>query len=105
MTNELMPDIVEFQPANLVIPPITDPLGKGWSQPKTTDFLISDKFAKIKATDIGELYEYSHSLPTGVYNGKMWKTFDGSIWYLHWFGPHKDPSQCAIHTRKISIWL
>lgn len=100
-----MEEIIEFAPAHLVIPGITDPRGKHWDQPKTTDFLISADFAKIKKQDIEKLLDYSNSQPSGTYIGKMWKTFDGEFWRLKWFGPHKDPGYLTVHTRKISIWL
>lgn len=101
-----MTDVIPFQPAHLVIPDMTDPLGRVWSQPKTTDFLVSDEFARMKIEDVEKLSDYSHSRPSAVYDGKMWKSFYGEFWYLHWFGPStKGPGYCSVNTRKISIWL
>lgn len=100
-----MADIVEFKPAHLVIPEITDPLGKYWEQPKTTDFLISDEYALMDKDTAEALSEYSYTMPTGVYEGKMWRRLEDGVWHLLWYGRSKNPNKCSIEHRKISIRL
>ena len=86
------------------IPPITDPLGKYWDQPPRTNILVDDKHAVMARADFGELGEYSHSIPTGVYVGKMWKAKgpDGR-WWLRWYDIHPDPDKVMIHSKEILL--
>jgi hypothetical protein len=81
-----------------MIPPMTDPLGKYWDQPSTENILLDDTHALMDQKTFEELNDYSCSNPTGAYEGKMWKRFDGSydvaylakgnkpVWMLCWFG-------------------
>lgn len=88
---------------NNIIPPITDPLGSHWSQPKVEDILIDDHCALMKANDLRKLKEYSTTLPTGVYAGKMWKSQYGGIWYLRWYGESENPNMCSNNQREIIL--
>jgi hypothetical protein len=89
--------------ANNTIPPITDPLGKGWRQPSLDAVLIDDSHALMDQNAFDGLYEYSASVPTCVYPGKMWKCKQAGIWWLRWFGESDDPSMCSNHHRRILI--
>lgn len=54
------------------IPPMTHPLSRHWRQPSTSAILIDDVNAVMDVDTLGALPEYSCSLPTGAYEGKMW---------------------------------
>lgn len=97
------------------IPPITDPLGRHWDQPSPASILIDDTHALMDRATCEMLSEYSCSIPSGVYEGKMWKRHDGiydrrfiasggrPTWLLMWFGPSPDPSKCSINSRRIIL--
>ena len=91
---------------------MTDPLGRYWDQPDTTNILIDDTYALMARSDFEKLSEYSTSDPTGVYEGKAWKSVrivrtdtgyarDG--WLLRWFGSHPDPAKCSYNQRIILL--
>ncbi len=94
------------------IPPITDPMGRHWSQPDSSLIEIDDTHARMTAATFRQLAEYSCSQPTGVYPGKMWRrdawvvlpgASDRHI--LCWYG-NEDPEPtkyCSNHYRIISI--
>ncbi len=94
------------------IPPITDPLGRGWRQPPTADILIDDTHAMMEMHTFKALAEYSASMPSGVYPGKMWK-YDSAAygreplaegrWVLRWYGECPDPNMCSNHHRHIIL--
>lgn len=86
-----------------VIPPMTDPLGKHWEQPPRSDILVDDTHAVMSPSTLRRLYEYSSSIPSGVYNGKMWSSCPGGIWWLNWWGPGPEPNTCWHHGRKILL--
>ena len=56
------------------IPPVTDPLGKSWVQPKVEDITVYSDVAIMSLEDFNLLEDYSSSQPSGVYHGKMWKS-------------------------------
>lgn len=95
------------------IPPIIDPMGKHWDQPPTSAILIDDKHAVMTDATFKSLCEYSGTIPTGVYAGKMWRRFHGKHdprcrpedrkWFLFWYGYCDDPNQCSINGREILI--
>lgn len=70
---------------DIIIPPITDPLGKYWSQPKTENIKFAFKCAWVSKQDYALLAEYSATNPTGAYQGKMWKRIVRGQAYLCWF--------------------
>lgn len=84
------------------IPKITHPLGKHWDQPKTSDITLINDFALMSENTLKKLGEYSASMPTGVYEGKMWKCQSKGIWYLRWFS-YKDEKYCSTNNREIRI--
>lgn len=88
-----------------IIPPMTDPMSKGWSQPSLDEITFyRDKVIMTKRT-FDRLKEYSTSIPTGVYLGKMWKfRAIEDVWYLRWFGESsKGSDHCAIYQAVIDL--
>ena len=113
---EISKEIVEFHNlfgripnGNLVIPRITDPLGRSWEQPNTELLRITDEFVYISTHAFTFLKDYTNSQPTGVYPGKIWKVkmFTDKtkipIWVLRWFGNSDDPNYVTNHWREIAI--
>lgn len=88
-----------------IIPPMTDPLSKHWDQPKTDLITFSEgyKLAIMDAAAFDALHDYSHSQPSGVYAGKMWKRKSGKKWLLCWFGIDTDPNYCTNNYVEIQI--
>ena len=86
-----------------IIPDMIHPLGKYWQQPNRDSILIDDKHALMSKHSLGELYEYSASIPTGVYTGKMWKAKVLGKWFLRWFGNENNKGLLPILSRKILI--
>lgn len=85
-------------------PPImVDPMGNHWTQPARHDVLIDDTHAVMSRHSLSMLLDYSHSVPSGVYDGKMWKTLYDGAWYLRWFSPSNDPTRCTINARLILV--
>lgn len=81
------------------IPPITDPLGRSWEQPNTSEILIDDTHAVMTEKSFNRLHNYETTYPSGVYPGKMWRC--GNL--LRWFDYHEDPNYCSNHQREIII--
>lgn len=91
-----------------VIPPIdivADPMGKHWTQPDRELIKVNSETAEMTQCVLEQLCDYSHSMPTGVYPGKMWKRKQGEQWWLCWFGVSKDPKLCTNNCRKVEIIL
>ena len=86
------------------IPPITDPPGSHWVQPKAEEILLTDADAVMPVHAFNLLREYSTSMPTGVYPGKMWRAFIGGDWFLRWYGEVPgNPDVCSNNQRRIQI--
>jgi hypothetical protein len=89
---------------NNIIPPMVHPLGKHWDQPPVDCIQVNDTHATMSQQAFDDLADYSHSQPTGVYEGKMWKAhYELDGWVLHWWGPSLNPDCCKRHARKITI--
>lgn len=87
-----------------MIPQITHTLGQSWIQPSPSSIVIDDTHALMSKSDFDLLRTYSHSIPSGVYEGKMWKgQTECGEWILAWFDTHPDSSRCSIKTRHILI--
>lgn len=98
------------KPDSNVIPPITDPMGKHWKQPSTDNILIDDAVALMDERTLKALPEYSATIPTGAYEGKMWKANkrffhrdEQPIWVLCWYGPHEDKTKVSINVREVIV--
>jgi hypothetical protein len=91
------------------IPPITDPLGKYWTQPDRTRILVDHEHAVMTHETLHSLADYSASTPTGVYPGKMWRRrekYDANCndWFLAWYGhSEKGPDFCSLHFRRVLL--
>lgn len=79
-------------------------------QPRREEILVGDFNAVMPQDVFLLLHEYSHSFPTGVHVGKMWKTryrdIDNAItkWYLRWYAPNEsNPERISIFTREITV--
>ena len=86
-----------------LIPEITNPLGRYWTQPDRKNILIDENVAIMDKISFDTLYEYSTSEPSGLYVGKMWKSKYNDYWCLRWVEPDPDPGYLKILTRKIVL--
>lgn len=92
-----------------LIPPITDPLGRSWDQPSRFLIEVDETHALMSQAVLDRLKDYSCSMPSGVYPGKMWKCrvnyYDESKgWLLRWYGLHPDPAYVSNHQRRILVY-
>ena len=88
-----------------IIPAITSSLGMYWKQPPLSEITITDDAALMNRKAFNELAEYSASVPTGVYVGKIWKCeISGMVWLLRWYTFSNDGADyCTIQSRQITI--
>lgn len=86
------------------IPEITNELGKHWQQPRIDEILLDDTHALMGKSAFDNLLEYSTSIPSGVYVGKMWKgRYKEGGWYLAWFSKCEDPKFVNNNYREILL--
>ena len=85
------------------IPAMTHPLSSAWDQPGAHDLAVYDDIPIMDHSTLARLHNYSASIPTGVYEGKMWRCSDGEDWLLCWYGPAEDPDKCSINRRPIRL--
>lgn len=91
--------------SKLQIPEMVHPLGKAWSQPDRSKIKFSFGVAWVDQKTFDQLAEYSSSLPSGVYEGKMWRRkyvvngFTKNL--LCWYDKSDKPDQCSI--KKIDL--
>lgn len=87
----------------ITIPPMTHPLGRYWDQPSREEILIDEKHALMQIDTFSKLHEYSSSIPSGVYEGKMWRAWDPKLrmWVLRWFGESEKPGYVSNNQRTI----
>jgi hypothetical protein len=99
---------------NTTIPAITDRLGRHWGQPPVNSILLDNTHAVMSKQSFSQLAEYSSTMPSGVYPGKMWSRHDGLFdrnckpqdrrWLLCWFGEVPgNPTRCSINFRIILV--
>ena len=86
-----------------MIPPMTHDLGRYWDQPDREYILVDDHHAMMSVENLLLLQQYDSSVPSGTYEGKMWRTDRGNKKYLRWYGPSDKPDELLIHTREISV--
>lgn len=91
-----------------VIPEMTHPLSNLWSQPATDKIVLGKETCMMTEAIFNQLKEYSTTIPTGVYSGKMWRRqHKQNEWYLCWYGweenNEKGEEVCPVHFRKIDI--
>lgn len=82
--------------AEQIIPPITDPHGKYWNQPHRRYIEMDDTHALMSEQTFKELCDYSGSLPTGAYEGKMWRSKIRDRWFLCWYDIDADDNRYLI---------
>jgi hypothetical protein len=87
---------------NTVIPPMTHPLGSHWRQPSLAEIELDSSHALMSEKTFQELSEYSCSMPTGIYEGKMWKRIEKQS-FLMWYGQSEKEGHCSINHREIII--
>lgn len=89
------------------IPRMTHPLSKYWDQPGRSNIMFVGDKAVMNQTAFRKLKNYSASVPTGAYEGKMWKRGEPYVkptrWFLCWYGKHADPDKVSINYREIEI--
>jgi len=86
-----------------MIPDMVHPLSRHWRQPNKEDIVIDDVSALMNKRSFQELHTYSMSIPTGVYEGKMWKAQIKTKWYLRWFGSENKEGLLPILNREILV--
>lgn len=82
---------------------MTDPLGKHWDQPDREEIAISTYCASMRDATFLNLPEYSASIPTGMYAGKMWRANCGDCWELRWYEDNPNPKLITIKSKAIII--
>ncbi|MCK5613122.1 hypothetical protein KAR91_65215 [Candidatus Pacearchaeota archaeon] len=85
------------------IPKMIHPLSKHWEQPSRSTSLVDETHAVMDESTLKALHDYSCSQPSGVYDGKMWRSKIRDKWFLRWFGPSKNPEMCSTNTREILL--
>jgi len=86
------------------IPTITNSLGAHWDQPSLDEITVDGESALMSEAAWNKLLEYSMSIPSGVYAGKMWKgIYQNGRKCLHWYSDSKKPEHCDINTRDALI--
>lgn len=89
---------------NHLIPRMIHPTSSYWGQPSREDVLVDDTHALMSARTLEELSEYSVTIPTGTYDGKMWKADKGGTWFLCWyFDEGFVPGRIRIGSRPIIL--
>lgn len=93
-----------------MIPPITHPMGKAWAQPDRHKVLVDEFHAILTAKDLNQLAEYSTSVPTGAYEGKMWRMNrmvfspgNEPEWWLCWYDTSELPDMLQVKSRRCLI--
>lgn len=73
------------------IPDMIHELNKYWEQPSKEEFTIDQlsEYAIMSEEVFKKFKNYSHSQPTGAYEGKMWVAVYGETKYLRWFDTHQ----------------
>lgn len=85
------------------IPQMTHPLSRHWHQPKRDQVAVYDDIAIMDRQTLTELPEYSASIPSGAYEGKMWRRQVRDQWFLCWYAPSDDPAMLQINRRPIRL--
>lgn len=86
-----------------IIPKITDKRGMSWNQPHRRYIEIDEEYALMTKQTFEGLRKYSLTIPSGEYEGKMWKVNRGGIWYLYWYDHDDNPSMIKIERREILL--
>jgi hypothetical protein len=97
-------------------PPLESPYGpNAWPQPAAESIEIDDTHALMTRATFDALMEYSSTVPSGVYPGKMWRRNNARLpapdvysvaqppeWLLCWF--ERDGAEhCRISRREVLL--
>ena len=85
-----------------IIPPMNSPLGRHWLQPNVQNIEVDDTHALMSKSDLNQLRDYSGSIPSGVYSGKMWKCNYKDGWLLRWYS-YLNETECKCNQRIILL--
>ena len=85
------------------IPAMTDSLGKFLEQPSPSEILTDETHAVMTDEAFRKLKNYSHTTPSGVYVGKMWRLERRGVWYLAWYSECAEPGFMSNNYRQILI--
>ena len=87
------------------IPPMDDPLGRYWEQPRDIRLApMDDRHVLLTAQQRASLLEYSTTMPSGVYPGKCWRRQERDRDLLVWYGiTDGRPDLCSIEFREILV--
>lgn len=96
---------IEAEKEKSKVPPITDSLGKFWDQPNRHKILIGKTHATMSDKSFNALSEYSCSIPSGTYTGKMWKRRSSRGWKLAWYGAVRESDNTISIEYRIIINL
>lgn len=98
-----------------VIPLMTHSYGKYWKQPATSEIEIEERYAVMGKETFEKLLDYSCSIPSGAYEGKMWRRENGAYdlefvqgvgkpeWWLCWYDVSDKPDCVSVQHRIIKI--
>ncbi len=87
-----------------MIPEMTHPLSKHWEQPELKEIRLLFGNAYMDQAAFNKLHEYSSSQPSGVYEGKMWRSkLHNGKWLLRWYGFSEKPDCCSNNSREIIL--
>lgn len=81
------------------IPPMTHPLSKAWDQPPLNEFVIDKTHCLMTEKTYKQLHNYEYTLPTGKYEGKVFRRGNR----FTWFSEHVNPGLLMINYREILI--
>lgn len=83
-----------------VIPIMTNPLGKSWRQPGLEKLIFRDDYVLMDKRSFDILHNYETSYPSGVYEGKIWRSGGTLMWY----DSHEtDKNLCTVKSIAIAI--
>lgn len=83
-----------------VIPIMTNPLGKSWRQPSLAKLIFREDYVLMDKESFDILHNYETSYPSGVYEGKIWRSGGTLMWYdLH----ETDKNLCTVKSMPIAI--
>ena len=88
------------------IPPMINVLWRHWRQPEDmTDVEIDDTHALLTEYQLAGLPDYSRSQPSGLYNGKCWKSisWDGTEFLNFCHDEDFESNRITVSTRRVLI--
>ncbi len=85
------------------IPEMTHELSRHWEQPQRENIRIDGEHAIMSEKTFKQLHRYDTSLPSGVYEGKMWAREKAGDFWLCWYGFDDEPNTCSVNARKIQL--